>query len=60
MTGASDKRTGVAAKKKHPASWTRQDVFMWDIHFDAVPALRHRVIVDDDTDVGIITAGPIV
>lgn len=23
-------------------------------------ALRHRMIVDDDTDVGIITAGPIV
>ena len=31
------------------------------LFFSAIlPALRHRVIVDDDTDVGIITAGPIV
>ena len=31
------------------------------LFFNAIlPALRHRVIVDDDTDVGIITAGPIV
>ena len=31
------------------------------LFFNAIlPALRHRMIVDDDTDVGIITAGPIV
>ena len=31
------------------------------LFFNAIlPALRHRVIVDDDTDVGIITAGPTV
>ena len=31
------------------------------LFFNAIlPALRHRVIVDDDTDVGIIAAGPIV
>lgn len=31
------------------------------LFFNAIlPALRHRMIVDDDTDVRIITAGPIV